>query len=144
MRNSPTHPYVQVSGDVMGRSCTPDLNSPTVRTHDRHSTKSPVDDDDNFRISVDVSRCQTSNVPTTSDVSHDGCTPQDVIHEGGLGKLGEKCDASQTPINVSRLNTCEGQTDIYCANEFVKHSMTNGMNTGRDQTCSNAHSIVNF
>ena len=52
----------------------PDLNSPTVRTHDKHSTKSPVDDDDNFWISVDVSRCQTSNVPTTSDVLHDGCT----------------------------------------------------------------------
>ena len=41
----------------MGRSCTPDLNSPRVRSHDRHLTKSPVDHDDNFWISVDVSQC---------------------------------------------------------------------------------------
>ena len=74
----------------MGRSRTPELNSPPVRTHDRHSTKSPVDHDDNFWISVDVSQCRTSNVPTTSDVSHDGCTSRDVlIHERGLGKLGK-------------------------------------------------------
>ena len=67
--------HIQVSDDLMGRSCTPHLNSPTFRTHDRHSTKIPLDDDDNFWISVNVSRCRTSNVPTTSDVLHDGCTP---------------------------------------------------------------------
>ena len=63
------------------------------------------------------------------DVSHDGCTPQDVIHERGLGKLGKNHDTSQSPINVSMLNTPERQTDRYCADEFVKHNMTNCMNT---------------
>ena len=54
LRNSQTVHYVQGS-HLMGRSCTPDLNSPRVRSHDRHLTKSPVDHDDIFWISVDVS-----------------------------------------------------------------------------------------
>ena len=59
----------------IGRSHTPDLNSPAFRRHDRHLTKSLVDHDDNVRTSVNLSQCQTSNIQTTSDVSHDGCTP---------------------------------------------------------------------
>ena len=43
--------------------------------------------------------------------------------------MGKNCDASQRPINVSMLNTPERQTDRYCVDEFVKSSMTNGMNT---------------
>ena len=43
--------------------------------------------------------------------------------------MGKNCDTSQSPINVSMLNTPERQTDRYCADEFVKHSMTNCMNT---------------
>ena len=56
-----------------------------MRRHDRHSTKSIVGHDDNFRTSVGVCQCQTSNIPTTHDVSHDGYTPQEKIHERGLG-----------------------------------------------------------
>ena len=74
LRNSATSHYAQVSGDLLRRSHTPQRYSPPVGTPDRHSTKSAVDHDDNVQISLDVSQCRTSHVPTTSDVSHDACT----------------------------------------------------------------------
>ena len=113
-RNNPKVHYVQGS-HLIGRSRTPDLNSPAVRRHDRHVTKSLVDQDDNFR--TNVSRCQTSNIQTTGDVSHDGCTPQEEIHERGLGLLGKNHDASPNLLNVSMFNTHERQTDRYCIDE---------------------------
>ena len=35
----------------------------------------------------------------------------------------------QVRLNVSMFNTHERQTDRYCVDEFVKCSMTDGMNT---------------
>ena len=142
-RNSATSHYAQVSGELYRRSHTPQWYSHPVGTPDRHSTKSAIDHDDNVQISLDVSQCQTSDVQTTSDVSHDTCTTQDVTCETEFRKLGTKHDASQSLKILSRSNTPEGkQLDIVEMN--FSNIVQPMVRTLVQQTCSTALSIVTF
>ena len=142
LRKSTSH-YAQVSGDPIRISCTPHWYSTPIGAPDRHYTKSVVDHDDNIQISVNASQCPTSHVPTTSDVSHNACTTQDVIHVRGFRKLGTKCDASQSMKILSRSNTPEGKTTRYFGMN-LSNVVWPRVRTLIQQTYSTAHSIVTF